>query len=102
MKIRSAVLALADAALHQDQISQLQRLADHNRRASIERDPIESSALGVFRMLRDVVIDLAGFWRQQGEAAHGSPLLASSILQLSQMDSSLGLPVYWMLVRLSK
>jgi hypothetical protein len=100
-RIRNAVLALADASLHEDRISQLQRLTDNNRGASNVRDPIETAVLGAFRVLRDVVIDLAGFWRQHGEAAHGTHLL-SSILHFSRTDLWLAPSVYWTLVRLSK
>ena len=100
-KIRSAVLALADASMQKDRISQLQKLADYNRGASGEREPMETAILNVFRVLRKVVIDLTGFWRQQEEAAHGEHLLGP-ILLLSESVSSVAPSIYWVLVRLSK
>jgi hypothetical protein len=100
-KIRSAVLALADASMHKDRISQLQKLADYNTGANGKREPMENAVLNVFRILREVVIDLTGFWRQQEEATHGEHLLGS-ILLLSQSVSSVAPSIYWVLVRLSK
>jgi hypothetical protein len=100
-KIRSAVLALADASMQKDRITQLQKLADHNRGAGGEREPIETAVLDVFRILRKVVIDLTGFWQQQEEATHGEHLLGS-ILLLSESVSLVSPSIYWVLARLSK